>query len=107
MPTAVAQQTVMSDPHESRGKGVQQKSADEFLGAQAHDLELIAVGIVAPSKAYLAVFEADQAMVSDGHAVGVATEISEHLFGTGAEQAQLTAPIGLRQVVQVLASEYF
>ncbi len=101
MPTAVTQQTVMSDSHESRGKGVQQKSADEFLGAHGHDLELIAVGIVAPAKPYLVVFEADQAMVSDGYAVGIAAEIGEHLFSTGKRRLGVDYPVmGLIAVVE-------
>jgi len=55
----------------------------ETDSGQRHHLGLAVVAVVLPSEADLAVVEPDQAAVGDGDAMGVATEIAEHLFGPG------------------------
>jgi len=36
---------------------------------------------ITPAKSHLAIGNGDEAMVGDGHAMGVAAEILQHIFG--------------------------
>ena len=80
-PTA-GQEAVMPDAHEALRKDVQQEALQELVDRQASELLLIVVCRIAPAKSDLAILERDQAMVGDGHAMGIAAEILQHVFGT-------------------------
>jgi hypothetical protein len=51
--------------------------------SSAITLHAIAVGVVLPAKAHDRVVEVEEPVVGDGHAVGIAAQIVEHLRGTG------------------------
>ena len=65
---------------------MQQKAAEELVGAQRHDLDFVAVCVVPPAKADLRAVKARQAVVGDGDAMGVTPQISEHLGGAGKQR---------------------
>ena len=48
-----------------------------------HGFGVPLVSVVLITEGYLVVFHGQQAMVTDGDAVGVATEVGDDLFGTG------------------------
>jgi hypothetical protein len=79
---SVGQKAEVADAHEARGKHVEEESAQELLDRQGHQALLIAVRRVSPAEGNLAAFEGDEAVIGDGHAVGVAAEITENVFGT-------------------------
>ena len=54
---------------------------------------MIVVGGIAPTKSNLVILEGDQAMVGDGHAMGVAAEILQHVLGTAEGAFQIDHPI--------------
>src|SRR3954453_2481740 len=72
---AVGEEADMTEAGESIRYGMQQEPADEFFGAQGHDLGLAAVAVVFPGEVDFAVREAGQTRVGDGDAMGVAAEI--------------------------------
>lgn len=74
----------MPDPHESIRQDVQQEAAEEFFGAEREQL-LLAVPIILPSESDLSVFEFEEPVIADCHAMGVATEIAQDL-GRSAER---------------------
>jgi hypothetical protein len=80
-PTA-SQESVMADAHETLRKDVQQETPQELVDRQGSELLLIVVRGIAPAKSNLVILERDQAMVGDGHAMGVAAEIVQHVSGT-------------------------
>jgi len=62
---------------------VEQKSPDELVRREGHGFLLIVVTVVSPFKFYLAIFDVDDPMVRNGHAVGVAADIVHHLLRPG------------------------
>ena len=78
----VGQKTEMSDAHEALRQDVQQEALQELIDRQGSELLLIVVSRIAPAESDLAIDEGDQAMVGDGHAMGIAAEILQHIFGT-------------------------
>lgn len=81
---AVRQPAVVSDTDEAFGQDVQEEAAEELLRVESHDALLAAVSIIAPAEADSLSIEGREPMVGDGHAVGVATEIVQHM-GRAAE----------------------
>ena len=72
----IAEQAVVTQPGEAAREHVQEESADELAGVEAHHLALVAVGVVAPPEPNVLAVEVDEAVVGDGALVGVAPEVS-------------------------------
>jgi hypothetical protein len=51
------------------------------------------VSRIAPAKSDLAIGEGDQAMIGDGHAMSVAAQIVQHIFGTTKGTFQVDHPV--------------
>src|SRR5271157_5109752 len=83
----------MTDADEARGKHVEQEAAQEFLDRQGHQALLVAVRGVSPAKGDLAALEGDQAVIGDRHAVGVAAEITENVFGATEGRLAIDHPV--------------
>ena len=62
---------------------MQEESSDELAGVEAHHLDLVAVGVVAPAEPHVLGVEVDEAVVGDGALVGVAPEVGEDVGGAG------------------------
>ena len=62
------------------GQDMQEKAADELVRWQGQGLDAIALASVAEGKAHLPVMHSDDTVGGDGHTVGVAPEIVEHLL---------------------------
>ena len=62
---------------------MEQKSPDELVRREGHGFLLIVVTVVSPFKFYLAIFDVDDPMIGNGHAVGVAAHIVHHLLRPG------------------------
>jgi hypothetical protein len=72
--SAVGQEAEMSNTHEALRKVVQQKTDQEFIDGQGQEFLFVAVSGIAPTKGDLAIGKGDQAVVGDGHAMGVAAD---------------------------------
>ena len=68
----IAEQSVVARPGESAREHVQEETADELLGVEAHHLALVAVGVVAPAEPNVLPVKVHEAVVGDGALVGVA-----------------------------------
>ena len=73
----------------------------KLLGGQGDRLPLAVVAVVAPLEADAAVFDREEAVVGDRHAVSVAAEVVEHLDETGEGQLGVDDPLGVPQGLQV------
>jgi hypothetical protein len=51
------------------------------------------VGIILPAKSNLVVLESDEAMVSDGDAMGIAAEIAEDMMGASKRRFGVDDPL--------------
>ena len=79
---------------------MKQEATQELLGRQGHHSFLIAMGVVLPAESDLVVLEGDEAMVGDGHAMGVAAEIAEHVVGTAKRRFGIDDPVLTEQGAQ-------
>ena len=77
---AVGQEAVVADALEAGRNDVLEEAADELLGGDGHHLGFAGVAVILPLEGDLAVFQGQQAPVGDGHAVGVAAEILQHVL---------------------------
>ena len=80
LPGAVGQEAEVPNAHEVRGDDMPQEAAEEFLGPQFHRLGRAPTAVVFIPKAHHAVADEDQALVGNGHSMGVAAEVLQHLF---------------------------
>ena len=89
----MGQKAEVADAHEAGGKHVEQEAAQELLDRQGHQALLVAVRGVSPAEGNLSVFEGDQTVIGDRHAVGVATEITENMFGATEGRLAIDHPV--------------
>jgi hypothetical protein len=86
---------------------VEQESANELSGLQAHHPHLIAVAIVPPEKADLAVVYGRQPVIRDRHPMSVAPEIVKYAGRTSEGPPGIDLPVdsasALQQAIKRLA----
>jgi len=58
---------------------VQKETAQELLGRQSHALFLISMSVILPEEDDLVVVKGQEAMIADGDAMGVASQIGQHV----------------------------
>ncbi len=95
----VGKQSVVSDAHQSGRQNVEQEAAERLLHVEGHEPIRVASCAVVPAKGHAAVIEGDELVVGDGHAVGVAAEVAQHLAGAGEGRLAVDDPI-LREALQ-------
>ena len=67
---AIGEKAIVANAMEGVGQRVQQEPADELVGRQGHDLDLVVMAVIFPAKGDLIVLDGDEAAVGDGDAVG-------------------------------------
>jgi|SRR5215472_15859314 len=58
---------------------MQKETTQEFLRGQGHALFLISMSVILPEESDLVVVKGQKAVVADGDAMGVASQISQHV----------------------------
>ena len=85
---------------------MQQESAQELIERQGHQLLLVVVGGVAPTKGHVLVGRGDEPVVGDGDAMSVTTQILEHILGAAegwfGETTQSLRNSGRSQAAKIL-----
>ena len=99
---AVRQQAVVADAHEAFWQHVQEEAAQELYRVEGHDTLLAAVRIVPPAEADVLSVESGEAVIADGHAVGVAAEIAEDMFGTAERRLGIDVPVLVAELLHEL-----
>src|SRR6476659_2182025 len=72
-----------------------QEAADELATIQRHRLLAVAVPVILPAEADLAVVHGQQPVVGDGDTVGVASDIVEDLGWPGKRPLRVDHPLGV------------
>ena len=73
----------MADSLEAVRPYMQQKTANELICRQCHDLLLVVVPIALVEKFHVATFDIEDSIIGDGHAMSVAVHVFENLFWAG------------------------
>jgi hypothetical protein len=81
-PTDVGLEAEVTDPDKTTGQHVEQESAHEVGRRQRQQLARVPTSSIAIAEGDLAVLESDQAFIADGDAMGVTTQVTQHLFWT-------------------------
>lgn len=85
---------------------MEQEATQEFLRRQRHDSFLISVGIFLPAKTNLVILESDEAVIGNGHAMGVAGEITQHVMRTGKGRLGIDDPVLTEERTQERAERF-
>lgn len=90
---AIGQESEGTDTDKAAGKNVQQETSQELLRGERHHPLLITVGIIFPAEGNLVALEGHQTVVSNGHPMGVAGEIAQHMMGTAERRLGIDDPV--------------
>jgi hypothetical protein len=104
---AIGQEAERADADKAAGQDVEQETAQELLRRERHVFVLISVGIILPAESNLVMFESHEATVGDGHAMGVAGEITQHRMGTAEGWLGVDDPVLTEQGTQEGAEGLF
>jgi hypothetical protein len=69
--TAVGEEAEVADAYEARREHMKQKTSQELIDGQRHQLLLVAMCRVTPAKGDVAVFQPNEPVVGDGYAMSV------------------------------------
>ena len=78
---SVGQEAKVTDAHEPIGEDVKKESPDKFHGRQCHGFKLIPIFSISVEEGNVAVFDSKDAMVGQGHPMGIASQVVENFFG--------------------------
>ena len=96
-------QAIAADAHEAFWQYMQEKATEEVYGIEGHDALLAAVRIIAPAEADALPVEGGDAVVGDGHAVGVTAEVTQDMLGPAEGRLDMGVPVLVFQLLdQVL-----
>ncbi len=76
----MGKKTKVSDAHKPLGQQVQQKTTQELIGRERHRPFPVAVSAVSPAEGDVAIGKGNQAMIGNGHSMGIAAQVAEHIF---------------------------
>jgi len=80
LPVTIAEEAVVANALESAGQRMQEEAADELLGGKRHGLLLALAAVILILQTDPVAFDAQQTVVGDGDAMGIATDVIQHLF---------------------------
>jgi len=72
---------------------VQEKAAEELLCRQRHQAFYVSMRPVSPAECDISILERDQAIVGNGHSMGVAAEIAENIFRAAEGRLAMDDPV--------------
>jgi hypothetical protein len=99
---AVAQKTVMPDALETVLQDMQQEPTNEFVGLQGHGLLPVVIPTIFPGEGNLTVVDVEQTVIGDGHAMGIAAQVVEDVFGATEGWLGVNHPLSFSKWGQVL-----
>ena len=103
LPGAVGEEAEVTDADEAVGDDMEEEAADELRRLQLHHLHAIPVGVVLPTESDTTVLEAEDALVGEGHAVGIAAQVLEDLLGAGEGAFGVHDPVRLPKLAEPLS----
>ena len=89
----VGEESEIANADEAFGKHVQQEAAQELIQRKSHQLLFVVVSRVPPTKSDLLLSQRDQAMVGDGYAMSVTTQILEYVLGASERSFGINHPV--------------
>ena len=97
-----SQQTVMTDALEATRQNVLQEAGDEFGARNVHGPFRAALRIAAHAQGHGVISDAEDALIGDGHSMGITTQIFQHLRRSAHWLLGIDHPVMLVQLGQEL-----
>lgn len=97
----VAEEAKVTDALESVRQDMDEKSPDELFGWQSHRLLSMVVAVIVPMKSHPAIVDVEQTVIGNGHTVGIAADVMEHLLGPGKRRLGVNHPFALGERSQI------
>ena len=94
--TAVGQESEKA-ADEAAGQNVEKEASQELLRGKRHRSLLAAVGIILPAESDLIIVERHEAVIGDGHAMGVAGEVTDDLLRSAERWFGIDHPVLAKQ----------
>ena len=95
----------MADADKAPGQHVLAKATQELDSGESHDALFIAMSIVSPSKGHAMTIEAKQTLIADGHAMGIAAKIAQHVCRSTESGLGIDHPVLQKQRVHEVRGE--
>ncbi len=76
----IGKEAEVSDADETLWKQMKEEATQKFVGRKCHGTASVAVGAVSPAECDVSICKRNQAVVGNGHSVGVAAEVTEDMF---------------------------
>jgi len=95
--TAVGQESEKANADEAAGQNVEKEASQELLRGKRHRSLLAAVGIILPAESDLIIVERHEAVIGDGHAMGVAGEVTDDLLRSAERWFGIDHPVLAKQ----------
>ena len=80
--SAVRQPAEVANAREALGKNVLHEAAQELFAGKGHDALAAVMGVVLPPESHMRVRDGFEAVIGNGDAVSIATEILQHVLGS-------------------------
>src|SRR5215467_8793720 len=106
-PSAIGHPAKVANAWKPFGEDVLQEATQEFFAGQRHGALFVVVGVVFPAEEHLGFVDRDNAVVGDGYAVGVTSQIVQDVFGSAERWLGIDDPILFTQGVQKCAEGFW
>jgi len=110
---SIGQKAEVTDTHEAIGEHVEEKTADELLGIEEHRFQPVFVSSIpvppeadqplAEAKSDLAVFDGEDPVIGQSHAVGVTAEVVKDCLWRTERLLRIDHPVLFTQRIESLA----
>ncbi len=97
---AIGQEAIVSYALEPARENMEDESAQKLHGIQGPGAQPVPVGVVFPAEGHGAVFQGHEPPVGDGHTMGVACEVCQHMGGVPQRFGGMHHPLGRPQGVE-------
>ena len=93
----MSEEPEVPDTHKALGQHMEKKSAQEFVERQPHEPFFVLVRRVPPTESDQTICQVHQAVVGNGHSVGVGAKVVQHMLSPAERAFAIDHPIGAEQ----------
>ena len=96
----MSEEPEVPDTHKALGQHMEKKSAQEFVERQPHEPFFVLVRRVPPTESDQTICQVHQAVVGNGHSVGVGAKVVQHMLSPAERAFAIDHPLGAEQPAQ-------
>lgn len=99
-PAAIGEPAEVANAREPPGQNMLQEAAQKLFDREGHGAALAVMRVVLPSKGDLSAVQRQQAVIGDGDAMGIASQILEYVFWAAKRRLGIDYPVLAEQRTQ-------